>query len=322
MQLDAIARNLRLGKRWAGPEMVRDAVAASIAQADPILVGVAPQGELVAAMLASHYRVRFEEVRTARDIDVLEDRYLRRKREVGFAQLRDELQNPKVDALLFQRIHAAEDDPDRWIAVLNLLVTDDRRYWNRFHELSHRIAEPPQRLLPFRRQRVDDKNAVEALIDTIAGELGFHRRLFRPFVGAAAGGPLTFQTIKSIRDAFAPTASLLAVMNAVVALWPRPALAFVARMRGRVRDDRLDRALRVEMQGRNAPARQSGLYMIPNMRVPKASVVHAAIQYKQERSDYERLAIWDTSDGTRLPDLQALLSVTPVGAQVYCLVSM
>ncbi len=167
-----------------------------------------------------------------------------------------------------------------------------------------------------------DRNAVETLIDKIAGELGFHRRLFRPFVVAAAGRPLTFQTIRSIRDAFAPTASLLAVMNAVVALWPRPALAFVARVRGRVRDDRLDRALRVEMQGRNGPARRSGLYMIPNMRVPKASAVHAAAQYKHERTECERLAIWDTSEGTRLPDLQALVSATPVGAQVYCLVSM
>lgn len=321
MKLDAIARNLRVGKQWAGPEMVKDVVAASIARADPVLAGVPPSGELVAAKLAAHYRLQFEEVRTKRDIDALEDRYLRRKRELGFAQLRDELQDPRVDALLFKRIHAAEDDPDRWVAVLNLLLTEDRRYWNKFHELSHRVAEPPQQLLPFRRQRTDDRSAVEVVIDAIAGELGFHRRLFRPLVWAIERAHLTFDDIRSIQEAFAPTASLLAVTNAVVAHWSRPALAFVARVRGRSRDDRLDRALRVEVQARNDAARQADLYMIPNMRVPKGSLVYSVFESGLKSTGSERLGMWETSGGDRLPDHRVLISAVSVGTQVYTVVS-
>jgi len=321
MQLDDIARNLGIGKQWSGSKMVADAVDASLRRADPLLKEVAPRGELVAEKLASHYHVRFEEVRTEKDIDILEDRYLRCKKEIGFAQLREELRNPKIDALLFRRLHAKEDDSDRWVAILNLLVTQDRAYWSRFHELSHRIAEPQQRLLPFKRERVDDKNAVEALIDTIAGALGFHKRLFGPLVSAVHGCPLTFEKIRGMRDAYAPTASLLAVTNAVVAMWPRPALAFVACVRGRVSDDRQDRALRVAPQGRNDIARQEALYVIPNMRVPQASVVYDVFHSGNDQTDFERCGIWETSDGTRLPDHKVLISATRIGEQVYCVMS-
>lgn len=322
MQLDAIANNLGLGKRWTGKEMTAQVVAASLRRIDPVLRGIAPCGEVIAEALASHYQVRFEEVRTEKDIDFLEEHYLRCKKEIGFAQLRDELRNPKLDALLFQRIHANEDDPDRWVAVLNLLLTRDRAYWNRFHELSHRIAEPPQRLLPFRRQRVDDQGAVEELIDTIAGELGFHKKLFAPLVLAAKRRPLTFQEIRGIQNEYAPTASLLAMINAVVGLWPRPALAFVARIGGRKHDNHQDRALRVAPQARNGLARNADLYFIPNMRVPQASLVYDVFCSGNDQTNIEQCGIWETSDGTRLPDQQALISATRIGNQVYCLVSL
>ncbi len=321
MQLDDIARNLGIGKQWSGPKMVADAVDASLLRADPLLKDVAPRGELVAKKLASHYHVWFEEVRTEKDIDILEDRYLRCKKEIGFAQLREELRNPKIDAILFRRLHAKEDDSDRWVAILNLLVTQDRAYWSRFHELSHRIAEPQQRLLPFKRERVDDKNAVETLIDTIAGALGFHKRLFGPLVRAIQGRHLTFEGIRAIRDGYAPTASLLAVTNAVISMWPRPALAFVACVRGRIGADHKDRALRVAPQGRNGLASQEDLYIIRNMRVPQASMVHAVFQCSNDQSGFERCGIWETSSGTRLPDREVFISATCIGPQVYCVMS-
>ena len=227
MQLDGIVEHLGIGKRWLGPNMISEVIKACMNRASNIIDRITiSRGKLVAERLANHYHVRFEEVNTAADIDALENKYLRRMKEIGFAQLRDELSNPKLDALLFQRIHAHEDAPDRWVAVLNLLFTHDRAYWDRFHELSHRIAEPQQQLLPFRREHAEKRGAVEALIDTIAGELAFHRRLFRPMVQSRAGNLLTIDLIRALRARFAPTASLLAVMNATVKLWPEPAMAF------------------------------------------------------------------------------------------------
>jgi hypothetical protein len=105
-------------------------------------------------------------------------------------------------------------------------------------------------------------------------------------------------------------------------MWLRPAIAFVARIRGRRHDDQKDRALRVEPQARNSYARQADLYVIKNMRVPQSSIVYDVFESYNEQSDVERCGIWETSDGTRLPDHHALISATRVGNQVYGLISI
>ena len=79
-------------------------------------------------------------------------------------------------------MHAEELAPDRWVAVLNLQDTAAKAYWNRFHELAHRIAEPPQGILPFRRHQFEASNPVEALIDSVAAEFAFYGPAFRPIV--------------------------------------------------------------------------------------------------------------------------------------------
>jgi hypothetical protein len=86
--------------------------------------------------------------------------------------LAHELSDRNVDALLFQRMHAAGDAQDRWVAVLNLTATQARAYWSRPHELIHRLAEPPQRRLPFYRHRTDSQNRLERIIDFGAADPG------------------------------------------------------------------------------------------------------------------------------------------------------
>ena len=70
-------------------------------------------GELIIGAIASHLGVRFEEVKTPADIDILERKYLVEQRELGFGRLSQELADPSVDALLFQRLNVAHDAPDR-----------------------------------------------------------------------------------------------------------------------------------------------------------------------------------------------------------------
>jgi hypothetical protein len=132
------------------------------------------------------------------------------------------------------RTNASATDRDRWVAILNKLYSQVRAYWNMFHELSHRITEPPQLLLPFRRNRAESENTVEYVIDQVAADLAFYGPIFRPLVlAAAAEGMLTFSLIHKIRKLFAPTASVQAVTNAVVNYWPQPAICFTAKMNGR-----------------------------------------------------------------------------------------
>jgi hypothetical protein len=322
IRLDAIVRNLRVGKHWHGPETTKDIVTASIEAASSILVGVPSKGEAIAEKLAGAYHVRFKEVRGEKDIAEIEQEYLRDKKEIGFGQLRLELEDPNVDALLFQRLHAVESDSDRWVAVLNLQRSEARAYWNRFHELSHRVAEPPQRLLPFRRERsVDTKDVVEVLMDAIAAELGFHKGYFGPMVCSAQSRRLTFGMIENLRVAFAPSASLLAVTNAVVSFWKFPAIAFTACVRGHRSKPSVDVALRVELQCRNEMARSAGLLVFDNMRVPKTSVVNQVFESQKPASDTERLANWETSSGKHLPDIRVLVAAVPIGDRVYCVMS-
>ena len=144
LRLDAIAKHLRVKTRFPQPGFGLDVAAACLSKIGPVIDKLLPcTGEQIALGLGEHLCVTFEEVHGPADVDDLHNRYLKGKKEIGFAQLRDELDQPGVDALLFERMHAAERDPDRWVAVLNLQKSRAKGYWNRFHELTHRIAEPP-----------------------------------------------------------------------------------------------------------------------------------------------------------------------------------
>src|SRR5882762_10070684 len=166
-------------------------------------------GETIIAAIARELCVRFEEVRTGADIEQLEQKYLVEKKELGFGLLSHELADPEVDALLFQRMHAQPDAPDRWVAVLNLQASQARAYWSRPHELTHRLAEPPQKRLPFFRHRTDAQNRVERIIDLGAAELAFPRVAFGSRVAAVTDQLLTWDLVKSVQADFAPTSSLL-----------------------------------------------------------------------------------------------------------------
>lgn len=321
LRLDGLADHLGLARKWGEPSFEQEAVAACLRQAAPILKSAKVQtGEEVAAALAAHFAVQFESVRHPADISRLEDKYLKQKREIGFARLRDEISNPSVDALLFQRIEARPEEPDRWVAVLNLQGSDDRVYWSQFHELIHRIAEPAQKVLPFRRHRIESSNPLESLIDRIAGELAFYPPLFAPLVASMAATRLTFQVVNQLRTFFAPTASCLAVANAVAKHWPTPAIVVTASIKGRKRDPLKDRALRVSPQGRNHAAIVMGLSVIPNMRVPESSPIHTVFE-KRSADGEEDLGAWTTSSGTRLPRRRVFTSSICLGKIAYAIIS-
>lgn len=324
MRLDAIARHLGVKSRYPAPSFTSDVIAASLSRIEPVVQRLLPcSGEQIGRGLAEKLSVKFEEVYGPDDVADLEARYLKGKKEIGFAQLRDELDQPGVDALLFQRMHANERDSDRWVAVLNLQQTRAKRYWNRFHELAHRIAEPPQLTLPFRRHQFEATNPVEALIDAVAAEFAFYAPAVRPKIAKLSGsGPLTFDTIEEFRAGYAPTASLLATMKAIAKFWPRPAVALTAEFRGRINAPNVDRALRVTVQGRNDSATAVGLSFFPNMRVPVGTPIFEEFETWGGHDDYEQLRLWSTSTGDRLSALEVFTSARKIDNRVYAIVSL
>lgn len=324
MRLDAIAKHLKVKARFPDARFTTEVTDACMKRVSSIIDQMLPcTGEQIAAGLGEHFQLIFEEVHGLDDVEALENRYLKDMKEIGFAQLRSELDRPGVDALLFERMNAEERDADRWVAVLNLQESQAKAYWNRFHELSHRIAEPPQGILPFRRRhQFEASNPVEALVDAVAAELAFYAPVFRPLVERfAKRGRLDFSVVDAIRESYAPTASLLSTANAVVKYWPRSAAVVTAEFRGRRQAPETDRALRVSLQGLNQHAAKSGLKFIPNMRVPLGTPIHQAYESGMEQAAEEPLGDWSTSDGKCLQAISVFTSARMTKDRVYAVIS-
>lgn len=326
LRLDDIAKHLGLTARYPDASLRDEAAAACIARVEPILRPLLPcTGEKILDALAAHFRVAFEEVRGEDDIALLEDKYLRQKHEYGFARLRGELANPDVDALLFHRMHGRETDHDQWVAVLNLQKTAAKCYWNKGHELTHRIAEPQQQNLPFRRHRFEAGNAVESLIDAITAEIAYYAPAFRPLVlqESRAVRLLDFACLERLRAAFAPSASRLATMKAAVKLWPRPIVALTAEFRGRKGDPTRDMDLRVTLESSSNTASANGLRFFPNMRVPRGSPIYSCYLTDGDTCGDENLRSWTTSDGDRLADVSVCSMAKSFGSRgLYILIAV
>lgn len=300
-----------------------EVVDACVQKVQPVIAAHAGcTGEVIVAAIAKQLGVRFEEVKTAADIDMLEQKYLVEQRELGFGRLAHELADPSVDALLFQRLRVDQDAPDRWIAVINLQETESRGYWSRPHEILHRLAEPPQRRLPFFRHRADSENRIERIVDLGAAELAFPPSVFGKLVQRVTHRELTWDLVQAVRQQFAPTSSVLAAAKAVLRYWPQPAFLLVAKVRGRRQRPSVDVALRIDIEGFSSSAESSAVWFFPNMRVPDTSPIWQTHESTRSVTEYENLATWSTSGGDSLAARRALTSGVRLGSVVYGLVSL
>ncbi|MBN4071842.1 hypothetical protein JYT83_00335 [bacterium AH-315-F18] len=324
VRLDEIAKNLGIRKRWGSEGFMKAAVDAAMRKVNLVLHGQAVRaGADVLEALASHYSIAFERVRKPGDILELENKYLREQREIGFAQLREEFSDPGVDAVLFRRTKAATGLERNWIAVLNLQDSPSREYWDIFHEIAHRVAEPDQLTIRFRRHRAERTNPVEALVDQIASGLAFYPPVFAPLVAESSRNrSLSIPIVEAVRDKYAPNASLMATCNAVVKHWPRPAQFLTASVRGRLSSPGKDVDLRISLQCRNDRAKAAGLVFFANMRPPKTSPVRSAYSNDGHHESQENLASWTTSSGKTLGNHEAITSAQKFGETVYALVSI
>ena len=299
------------------PDAVANAAAAKI---DPLITTEVSTGEEIIAIVADHFGVRFEEVRSHEDARQIKARYLEKQGELGFGVLDEQLQDPNVDALLFQLTKAKKSHREKFVAVLNLQQTAAKAYWNRAHELSHRICEPPQRILPFRRHRIEAKNPVETLVDYVAGRIAFYEPLLRKHLQPS--DRLSFDTIQRVRETYAPSASLLSTMLAVAKLHPLPCVVLEATERGRKKQPSVDIALRAKVYYRSSDAADRGISFINNWRVPPTSPLFSAF-YNGGRSDgFEDLSEWKTSCGNRLPKVRVFSSALGLRERAYLVCSL
>lgn len=327
MRLDAIRSHLGLDCDPADLCFQEAVIGAVVKKLSPIVKKAAPKtGEELVAVVAKKFGVRFEVVREEADIQRLKKHYVESRREIGFTLLDDELADPHIDALLFQLGKPDETDA-RYVAVLNLQRSRDREYWNGIHELSHRLAEPPQMTLPFRRHPAERSSPIERLVDGVAAEIAFYGPIFEPVVRqfSKVHPVLTLRTVSQIKEVFCPTASFLSVANAVAKIWPIPTVVLVADWRGRIQNGKqsfVDEALRVAAQGHNNSAFELKMIPWPNMCVPETSPLYSAYHDDRFLEDSENLGHWTTSKGLRMPSIEVVTSAKRFGQKAYAILSM
>lgn len=180
------------------------------------------------ALVTQRLQMVFEEIRSDADFERLKEQYARAKKDPVFATMRVEFNKPDnpIYGMLVRRKNAADDAPDRFVAVIDCRAGKlARRFFTRWHEIGHRMTthadhgeqEPACR---------SEHDPIERMMDEIAGHVGFYGPFFEPVFRAAHAGKalLTFETVKAVLDGGFPEASFQATLNACAKRLPTPVI--------------------------------------------------------------------------------------------------
>lgn len=239
--------------------------------------------------------------------------------EISFANLEDQL-SANVYAITF-RLLAPRPLDRKFVSLIDCRGAKRfRSYFSKWHELAHLLTLTPQMRLKFCRTHVvpEKKDPEEALMDVIAGEVGF----LPAIVGKHAIGHLTFRKIEELREQLCAEASQQAAVIGFVKAWPRPCVLVQARLASRKREEALASqpgfdfrcrpapALRAVHAMANEAARARGVLIPQNMRVPERSIIYQAFSTGAiSLQATEDLSWWESSGGTVLPSMPVLVDV-------------
>ena len=111
LRLDAIAKHLKAKSRYPNPTFSAD-VAAARARIAPVVDKLLPcTGEQISLALAEHLCLTFEEVHGPHDVEKLKKTLPQGQERDRFRTVPWKLNQPGVDALLFERMYAEETRP-------------------------------------------------------------------------------------------------------------------------------------------------------------------------------------------------------------------
>lgn len=243
-----------------------------------------------------------------------------------------------------------ERDPHHSIQFRYLIVVDARgeraarAYFTAWHELTHLVVHPEQLRFPgFRRSPAlseIQKDALESLVDHIAGRLAFYPRLYEPVIRTTIEehGGLTFSAIEAARSRGAPSASLFATAMGSINFAPNPMLLVGVGPGVKAEERRMmsspqqtfsfasvtvEKKLRLLMAVSNDGVRGSDLVIRRNMRVPRDSILSQAFD---STGDLDLVAdedqsSWETSELGGLPRLPLRVEAIRRGRFVYGLIT-
>ena len=273
------------------------------------------------------------------DLDAVIEKYARIGKDAAFAYLRKDLDFETFATLIRCRRKIGDDD-DRYVAVVDCRgEKGSKRFFSRWHEIAHVLTLFEQLQFPLHRSTAK-KDAVEKMMDIIAGDVGFFEPLFTPLLNdeVTAVGRITFDGIRQVRSRFCPSASLQATLNACAGKATVPVMHLEAAMRMKRAEERFVASgqgdlfpaaapipqLRVSTAASNAAARQIGLVVHPNMRIPSASVIARAFTADDEFLSFtavEDMQTWTSSRGGHMTARPVMVEAMRVRDQVWAIVT-
>ena len=280
------------------------------------------------AATAEEVRTMFKEIHSDEDLENLQSTYFALG-ETGFANLHSELDSQGY-AITLKRINPAKWDR-AYVSVIDCRGDKAfRAYFSKWHELAHLLTLTQQTRLIFRRTHANALvDAEEGLMDVIAGEVGF----LADFIPSHGFGDISFEMIESVRRQVSPDASYQAASIGIVRALPRPCILLEARLALKKSEERNKAqlrlaipvhseptpSLRVAHATTNQPARDIGIYLPRNWKVPAKSVIAAVFETGGSARARENLSWWRTSSGTQLPNCPVRVEARRVGDSVIAL---
>jgi hypothetical protein len=178
-----------------------------------------------------------------------------------------------------------------------------------------------QMRMEFRRTHdpTQEKSAEEKLVDVVAGDLSFFPDLVKPLID----GEISFEKIEDIRVRMCPDASQTSSAINISKIWPSPCVWLEAKPQAKKSEPKGSvpdlRAVKIT---ENRVAREKGLRMIANFRVPPNSIIFRSFYRGFAGGEaIENLAWWEASGGTRLQDRTIRVQVKNMGDSVQALVT-
>jgi hypothetical protein len=272
----------------------------------------------------------FVEIHSDNDLIDLQKRYLAQE-EKAFATLRTDLSGD-VLAITYKLLNRK-----RWqrpyVSVIDCRgERRNRAYYSKWHELAHLLTLTDQMRLSFARTHTQvgqSRDPEEALMEVIAGRFGFWQELLAP----QAKGEISFEAIETLRTQQCPDASVQASLIGIANAWPSPCVLVYAGLGLKKREsDGLRQStfgfsepplpeLRVLKLQVNEFAKESGLTIFPNMRVPTSSVIYKVFSEQTSKAEaVEDLAWWSTSDGKALSPRRVRVRARRSGVGVQALI--
>jgi hypothetical protein len=278
-----------------------------------------------------HLGTHFEIIRSDEELVALQRRYVQTG-EFGFASLDRELHGD-VYGVTYRRMTARTGER---IFVSAIDCRGDkglRSYFTKWHEIGHLLILTDQQRSTYKRThaRASSKDPEETLVDLIAGQMGFFPQFLLPEIGT----DVTFAEVDRIRDKLCPEASLFSSAIAYAKHHGQPCLLIEAKMALKKEEeagilqgsfgfyDPPVPKLRVQSVVPSNSARQYGLYIPKNYRVPASSIIHLVHGGQHDRTAaVECLSLWESSDGKCLAPKAIQIEVRKSFDSVLALISL